>query len=170
QACNDQICLPPASVAFEASVAIGGSGAAPRSGAGAESAGAAPADTAAHATPAPSAGFATRPPAGRARAVAASRLAGVLARGGWAAFLTLFLIGLALNLTPCVYPMLSVTVSIFGARRAAPTAQVVGSALLYVLGMATMYSVLGVTAAFTGGLFGGWLANPWVSVRIGVLP
>src|SRR5258708_21708980 len=96
-------------------------------------------------------------------------LTDVLDRGGWAAFLTLFLIGLALNLTPCVYPMLSVTVSVFGARRSAPSLQVVGSALLYVLGMATMYSVLGVTAAFTGGLFGGWLANPLVSVGIGLL-
>ena len=47
----------------------------------------------------------------------------------WAAFLTLFLIGLALNLTPCVYPMLGVTVSIFGARRAAPPLQVFGLAL-----------------------------------------
>ena len=30
------------------------------------------------------------------------------------------MIGLALNLTPCVYPMLGVTVSIFGARRSEP--------------------------------------------------
>lgn len=37
-------------------------------------------------------------------------------RGAILAFLGIFLIGLALNLTPCVYPMLSVTVSLFGGQ------------------------------------------------------
>jgi thiol:disulfide interchange protein DsbD len=46
----------------------------------------------------------------------------------------LFGIGLALNLTPCVYPMIGVTLSIFGARRAAPPLQVFGYAVVYVLG------------------------------------
>jgi thiol:disulfide interchange protein DsbD len=96
-------------------------------------------------------------------------VARVLEQGGWAAFLALFLIGLALNLTPCVYPMLGVTVSIFGARRAAPPGQVVLFATLYVLGMATMYSALGLVAAFTGGLFGGFLQNPLVLGFIGLL-
>jgi thiol:disulfide interchange protein DsbD len=98
-----------------------------------------------------------------------SPIAGVLLAGGWVAFLTLFLIGLGLNLTPCVYPMLSVTVSIFGARRASSPAQAIGAAVLYVLGMASMYSALGVMAALTGSLFGGWLSNPWVTSGIGVL-
>jgi thiol:disulfide interchange protein DsbD len=89
--------------------------------------------------------------------------------GGWGAFVALFLIGLLLNLTPCVYPMLGVTVAIFGARRAAPPLQVFGLALIYVLGMATMYSVLGVAAALTGGMFGAALQNPVVWIGIGVL-
>jgi len=42
-------------------------------------------------------------------------------------------------------------------------------ALVYVLGIALMYSTLGVVAAMTGGLFGGWLSNPWVLGGIGVL-
>ncbi|HKQ57776.1 MAG TPA: cytochrome c biogenesis protein CcdA, partial [Candidatus Eisenbacteria bacterium] len=96
-------------------------------------------------------------------------IARLFAGGSFAAFFGLFVIGLALNLTPCVYPMLGVTVSIFGARRAAPPAQVFGLALVYVLGMAVMYSALGVIAASTGGLFGGALQSPIVLVGIGVL-
>ncbi len=120
------------------------------------------------ATP-PSDGFATAPPPGGRNASLDNPLARALDRGGIGAFLTLFLIGLALNLTPCVYPMLGVTVSIFGARKAAPPLQVFGLALLYVLGMASMYSALGLVAAFTGGLFGGFLQNPLVLVGVGVL-
>jgi thiol:disulfide interchange protein DsbD len=46
---------------------------------------------------------------------------------------------------------------------------VFGLALTYVLGMASMYTTLGVAAALTGGLFGSALQNPLVSVGIGVL-
>lgn len=86
-----------------------------------------------------------------------------------AAFVAIFLIGLALNLTPCVYPMLSVTVSIFGAQKETRTLVVFSKALVYVLGIATMYSVLGVTAALTGGLFGSWLQSDWVLAGIAAL-
>ncbi|HUK63812.1 MAG TPA: cytochrome c biogenesis protein CcdA, partial [Dongiaceae bacterium] len=182
QSCNDQVCLAPTSVPVEIAITVtGGGGSAPAtsatSPATAERAppsdsGSAPAtttspsDTIRHATT----GFTTAPPSARgSAAVIDNPLARALARGGWGAFLTLFLIGLALNLTPCVYPMLGVTVSIFGARRAAPPSQVIGMAVLYVLGMAVMYSTLGLVAAFTGGLFGGMLQSPVVQVGIGLL-
>ena len=186
QACNDQICLPPARLKFELVVEMN-----PAITAGLPG-GAAPEGGPVATTPAPetgtpaagglatpetrnqlnsSRGFTTSPPVGGAGAtsVAGGPLADVLNRGGWIAYLSLFLIGLALNLTPCVYPMIGVTVSIFGARRAAPPLQVFGSAVLYVLGMASMYSALGLVAAFTGGLFGGFLQSPIVLVGIGVL-
>ena len=82
--------------------------------------------------------------------------------GSLTAFLAIFLIGLALNLTPCVYPMLSVTVSLFGTQTEANTFRVFLKAVVYVLGIASMYSLLGVTAALSGGLFGSWLQSPWV--------
>jgi thioredoxin:protein disulfide reductase len=85
------------------------------------------------------------------------------------AFGVIFLIGLALNLTPCVYPMLTVTVSVFGAQTDTNTLRVFFKALIYVLGIATMYSVLGVMAALSGGLFGAVLQSTWVLVGIGVL-
>ena len=90
-------------------------------------------------------------------------------RGLLLAFLALFFIGLALNLTPCVYPMLSVTVSIFGGQNDPNMLRVFSKALIYVLGIATMYSILGVLASFSGELFGSWLQHPWVLGGIGLL-
>lgn len=89
--------------------------------------------------------------------------------GSFVAFFAIFLVGLALNLTPCVYPMLSVTVSLFGTQSDTNTARVFLKAVVYVLGIASMYSALGVTAALSGGLFGSWLQSPWVLALIGAL-
>lgn len=90
-------------------------------------------------------------------------------RGMLLAFIGIFAIGLALNLTPCVYPMLSVTVSLFGANEASSLWKAFGRAAVYVLGIASMYTVLGTAAAFTGSLFGGVLQSPWVLASVGVL-
>jgi len=87
------------------------------------------------------------------------------------AFAGIFLIGLALNLTPCVYPMLSVTVSLFGGQGGGDRklGHSFMMASVYVAGIVTMYSVLGVAAAWTGALFGSWLQSPWVLGGIGLL-
>ena len=162
QACNDQVCLAPTQVAFEVAVEVTGGAPSLSVTSPEDTAAQAPADPAP-----PSAGFVTAPPEGPA--VFNNPLAEKLGAGGFGGFLTIFLIGLALNLTPCVYPVLGVTVSIFGARRAAPPARVFGMAVLYVLGMALMYSVLGLIAAFTGGLFGSFLQSPFVLIGIGAL-
>ena len=77
--------------------------------------------------------------------------------------------GLLLNLTPCVFPMLGVTVSIFGARRKEPLPKVLTTAILYVLGICLTYTALGVVAALTGGLFGSALQSIWVNVVLGGL-
>jgi len=84
-------------------------------------------------------------------------------------FIVIFFIGLALNLTPCVYPMITVTVSIFGGQDDTNLFRVFFKALTYVLGIASMYSVLGVMAALSGGLFGGVLQSPFVLAGIGLL-
>lgn len=89
--------------------------------------------------------------------------------GSFVAFFAIFLIGLALNLTPCVYPMMSVTVSLFGTSDHTHVQAAFFKAVVYVLGIATMYTVLGVSAALSGGLFGSWLQSPWVLGGIGLL-
>lgn len=82
----------------------------------------------------------------------------------WVAFL-----GLALNLTPCVYPMISVTVAYFGGRTGMGGRQAVGHALIYVFGICVVFSALGVTAAMTGSLFGAALQEPAVLGGIAAL-
>jgi thiol:disulfide interchange protein DsbD len=77
-------------------------------------------------------------------------------------FVWVALLGLALNLTPCVYPMISVTVAYFGGRTGLGGRQAVGHALIYVLGICAAFSALGVTAAMTGSLFGAALQQPAV--------
>ncbi len=76
-----------------------------------------------------------------------------------------FVGGVLTSLTPCVYPLIPITVSIFGARKAGRGEAVLLSGL-YVLGIGAMYTALGVGAALTGQAFGGVMNNP---VVIGVV-
>jgi thiol:disulfide interchange protein DsbD len=76
-------------------------------------------------------------------------------------FLLVLLGGLALNLTPCVYPLIGVTVAYFGNEGGGPR-RLLSLASLYVAGIALTFSAVGVAAALTGGLFGAALQNPYV--------
>lgn len=90
-------------------------------------------------------------------------------RGLFLAFIAIFFAGLALNLTPCIYPIIPITVSYFGGQSGGKTSRTFLLALLYVLGMSITYSILGVIAAMTGSLFGAALQNPWVILFIAVV-
>ncbi len=86
-------------------------------------------------------------------------------------FLTFFIIffgGLALNLTPCVYPLIPITISFFGGQESSK-GRTFWMALAYVLGIAVTYSILGVVAALGGGLFGALLTNPAVLIGIAAI-
>ncbi|MSR77169.1 MAG: DUF255 domain-containing protein [Candidatus Omnitrophica bacterium] len=92
--------------------------------------------------------------------------------GNPATFLGVFLLGLGLNLTPCVYPLLAVTVSLFSSRKEEGKTALGLSflrALIYVLGMAVTNTTLAVIAALTGGLLGAILQNTWVLLVISLL-
>jgi len=147
QACNDTQCLAPASVPFRAS--LSGSGEDRKLSGGAVPLSQAP-------------GGGER--AASTAAAGASRDFGQLLerRGFPVVLLLLFAGGLALNLTPCVYPVIPLTVSFFGGQAKGETGRVFGLATLYVLGMATTYSALGVAAGLSGKLFGAALQSPWV--------
>ncbi|HET6438179.1 MAG TPA: cytochrome c biogenesis protein CcdA, partial [Anaeromyxobacter sp.] len=88
-------------------------------------------------------------------------LSGLLGRGSFLAFAAAFGGGVLTSLTPCVYPLIPITVSIFGAREARGRSQAVALSGLYVLGIATMYSALGLAAALTGAAFGSVMQSPW---------
>ena len=73
-----------------------------------------------------------------------------------------FLIGLALNLTPCVYPVIPITISYFGGRAGSSRLGLLANVGAYWLGMASTYTALGAMAALSGRMLGEWLALPWV--------
>lgn len=150
QACSDQVCLPPSTAELNFLIRIGDRTVASEHTEMFDRL----ADREAT-TPGPAEG---------------NRIASMFSNQGYLwAFFSIFLIGLALNLTPCVYPMMSVTVSLFGGNEAKSTASTFSKALTYVLGIVFMYSALGVMAAYTGELFGSWLQSPAVLAGIGLL-
>jgi thiol:disulfide interchange protein DsbD len=77
--------------------------------------------------------------------------------------------GLLVSLTPCVYPMIAVTVSVFGARESKSRMQGALLSLAFVLGIVAMFVPLGVVAGLTGGVFGSVLQSKWVILGISAL-
>ena len=80
----------------------------------------------------------------------------------WLAFLLVFAGGILTSLTPCVYPLIPITVSIFGANESAGFLKSFLLSVVYVIGIVVMYAILGVAVASTGAVFGQIMANPWV--------
>jgi thiol:disulfide interchange protein DsbD len=84
---------------------------------------------------------------------------------GWAVIWTLlgiFAGGIALNLTPCVYPLIPITVSYFGGKTGQSQGKLLIHGVCYIGGLSVTNSLLGVTAALTGGLMGAMLQSPVV--------
>lgn len=141
QACNDSTCLPPATATAELTLPVS---AAAASGA---------------------AGTRVEPEA--TGGVDVNRW---MARHGLVVTLLLVaLLGLGLNLTPCVYPLISVTVAYFGTQGRRRTTRVAALAAIYVGGIALSFAAVGVAAALSGGLFGAALQKPPVLIGIAAL-
>ena len=83
-------------------------------------------------------------------------------------FAILFVAGILTSLTPCVYPLIPITVSVFGARQTERRARSMALSATYVLGIAAMYSALGLFAALSGKAFGTALSSPWVVTLLAV--
>jgi len=97
-------------------------------------------------------------------------LANKLEKSGlFISLLIVFLGGLALNLTPCVYPLIPITVGYFGGQSEGKTSRLFVLGLLYVLGMALTYSVVGVITSLSGAVFGTLMQNPLVIVAIALV-
>lgn len=77
----------------------------------------------------------------------------------------LFVGGLLTSLTPCVYPMIPITVALVGQESLGAKATRFRPLLLtlsYVTGLAMVYAILGVIAGMTGSIFGSISSNPWL--------
>jgi len=87
-------------------------------------------------------------------------------KGLMLALLVVFVGGLALNLTPCVFPIIPITISFFTTQNSGRTGLAFRLSLAYFVGITLCFSVLGTVAAMTGSLFGALLQNPLVLILI----
>ncbi len=140
QACSVKYCLFPKTVPLQAEIAILATTMNPGSSAVSDADGAT------------SSGFSS-----------SNGFAKALARGKFWAYLFVFIGGILTSFTPCIFPMIPITISIIGAKAAQDKkSRAFALSLCYVLGIAVTYSMLGVLAASTGAFFGAFLGNIWV--------
>ncbi len=83
--------------------------------------------------------------------------------------LFVFIGGLALNLTPCVYPLIPITIGFFGGQSEGRTSRLILMGLLFVIGLSVTYSVIGVVTALSGSVFGSLMQNTYVILAIVVI-
>jgi thiol:disulfide interchange protein DsbD len=81
----------------------------------------------------------------------------------------IFLNGLVLNLNPCVYPLIPITISIFGGRSGKNRGNTILSAICYLSGISLTYSLMGILASYTGSMFGAALQYPPVLIFIALV-
>ncbi len=76
------------------------------------------------------------------------------------AFMAVFIAGVITSFTPCVYPMIPITIAYIGGRSGDTKLKGFSLSIFYVIGMAVTYAALGAFAALTGKLFGAASTNP----------
>jgi cytochrome c-type biogenesis protein len=85
------------------------------------------------------------------------------------AILISYLTGILASVTPCIYPMIPVTIGVIGSQKVTSKWQAFLLSLTYVGGLSIVYSILGIIAASTGIMFGHLSTNPWLFLIIGNL-
>ncbi len=150
QACSDRICLPPNQAA--ADVGLG------------------PQASGLGSTAPPAAVSLPRPEARGPRPETQDRLASTFAASGLPlTLLILFVGGLALNLTPCVFPLIPITLGFFAMQSDGRRGRRLALSGMYVLGIVITYTILGVIAAIGGKMFGAWLQLPAVLIAFAIM-
>jgi thiol:disulfide interchange protein DsbD len=92
-----------------------------------------------------------------------------LAAGSLSAVFVVFAAGVLTSFTPCVYPMIPVTVTYIGGAAGGDRRRAVALSLTYVLGLAAVYAALGVAAAMLGKIFGEFTRSPIVFGAVGLV-
>jgi thiol:disulfide interchange protein DsbD len=159
QSCNDSLCLAPADLTVEIPIKVV---------LGTQAVKAVNADVFAKAAAQPEGVTGPASDLAEYRGGSKDSIADKLATSGIVSVLLgVFFAGLLLNTTPCVYPIIPITIGFFvnqsASREGKPKiSRTFFMASMYVLGMALTYSLLGVIAAKSGGLFGALLQKWWV--------
>lgn len=79
-----------------------------------------------------------------------------------------FLIGIFTSFTPCIYPMIPITLGILQTQASKSLSRNFFLTLSYILGISTVYAALGYIAATSTVIFGQWLSNPWLIFAISI--
>jgi thiol:disulfide interchange protein DsbD len=196
QACDDKLCYAPATADVSWTVRVTGADGTPPPAGGEAPAAAGPGGAAAGTTSAGAAddpgadaaglaaldGFILRATTGGylgrddfltfiANAEAGVEQRGLLeGRGPLAILAIVFLGGLALNLTPCVLPMIPINLAIIGAgAQAGSRRRGLLLGMSYGAAMAIVYGVLGLVVILTAGTFGTLNASPWFNLAIAIV-
>lgn len=157
QQCTDENCFPPGTVVAQAGVTVAKSGTEP--------------DPDPEPEAQPEAVAATTPtdPAPPAEGLAGS-FQRFFSEGNYILlFGVLFLVGLAVNLTPCVYPMIPITLGFFSNQAAGSRATRVQLGLMYMLGIGVMYGLVGGIVSGLGLGFGTLFTQAWFNIALGLL-
>ncbi|MBI5059768.1 thioredoxin family protein [candidate division KSB1 bacterium] len=97
------------------------------------------------------------------------RLMAALEQGSWMAFLIAFIGGVLASFTPCVYPVIPITIGYIGGSSGGKPLRGLGLSAIFALGIAVVYSSLGLFAAATGSIFGSISGSPLVNVVIALV-
>ena len=153
QACNDTICLPPRDA--KTTLAVWGPASAGQDD---------------QLKPVLTQGFTPLSAAPKEKVVNRDRLSSTfLSHGLPLTLVILFIGGLALNLTPCVFPMIPITIGFFAMQSDGRRSRRFALSASYVAGLVIMYSLLGALAALSGKMFGALLQYPAVLVGLALL-
>jgi cytochrome c-type biogenesis protein len=82
-------------------------------------------------------------------------------------YLAVFGGGIIVSFSPCVFPLIPVTLGYIGVKSRGSKVRGLALSLLYVLGLAVTYSILGLIAALTGKLFGRISVHPITQIVVG---
>ena len=82
-------------------------------------------------------------------------------------YLVVFLGGIVVSFTPCVYPLIPISVGYIGANSSGSRLKGFILSLVYVTGIAVTYSLLGLAASLTGSIFGTVSAHPLTYIFVG---
>jgi len=84
-------------------------------------------------------------------------------------FLVVFLGGIVVSFTPCVYPLIPISVGYIGASSSGSRLKAFILSLVYVTGIAVTYSLLGLLASLTGSIFGIVSSHSVTYIFVGVV-
>jgi thiol:disulfide interchange protein DsbD len=85
------------------------------------------------------------------------------------AYIAMYILGLGLTLTPCVYPIIPITIGYFGSQSHGSWGRQFLVAAIYGIGIAISYATVGTFAALSGSLMGAALQNVWILIALAAL-